>query len=1008
MSFILGLDLGSNSIGWAMVDEQARKILLSGVRVFPEGVDRDKQGGEVGKNENRRIKRGMRRQILRRAGRRKALRAALVRAGMLPETAPESEIVLQLDPYELRSKGLDQQLSMPELGRVLIHLNQRRGFKSNRKGGKAKEEKGMLAEIGQLADEIRDSQSRTLGEYLFRLRKESGQPTRMRGRHTRRQMIQDEFELLWKKQREFYPDLLTDSLRNEIWDRLIAYQRPMYWPASVVGRCELEPREKRCRREHPVAQRFRMLQEVNNLRVLDATGELRPLVPQERERLIAFLSTAKDRTFDDIREHLGLMESHGFNLEFGERKKLLGLSTDCLLAGKKLFGPRWRQLPPTEKNGIIDLLLEDEITEEGFIKRAEQLGAGPDLTRVLLDVNLGPGYASYSLAAMWKLIPFLEAGLPLSGRPGEPDALHSAGYLRPDERAAHRTDLLPEPPEMTNPLVRAALFQLRQVVNAIVREFGKPAAIHVELAREIKGTAEQRRQMTLRMRENENKRDGARKFIRENTDREPTHDSILRYLLWMQQGQICIYSGRPISCAQLFGGEVDIDHILPHSRSLDDSQLNKVVVFRSENQAKGDLTPYEWLAAQDPEKYEAVLQRAARLPYEIRNAKRPKFTQRSVELTEFIERQLNDTKYISRKAAEYLRCLGIDVVCTKGLCTSELRYQWGLNSILRDDGLGLKNREDHRHHAVDAIVIASTDRRRLQALARARGTGRLPEPWANFRESAAASVAAINVSHRVSRRVSGALHEETLYGPTAKPWRSAQPAQEPAPRPWAKTWAEDPERFVYRKPLEALTRPMVASIRDESVRQSVQQRLAEFGIDPAKNGPIPAEVWRQPLHLPGPKGAQIKKVRLLRADKTIQPIRSGRACVKTGNNHHLCLFETTRNGKVEREAVWVSMLEAARRVRDSEPIIQRAHPTDPAAKFVMSLSGGELVLVESRGEPQLWVYQTGASTTGQLFFCTHTDARKSTERKRISKYASTLRARKITVDTLGRIRWAND
>ena len=339
MSYVLGLDLGSNSIGWAMVDPQAGRILLSGVRVFPEGVDRDKQGGEKSKSEDRRVKRGMRRQIMRRARRKAQLRCALAQAGLLPIDAAGAAAVLGTDPYALRARGLDHRLEPHEIGRVLIHLNQRRGFKSNRKSGKAKEEKGMLAEISDLAGDIEKAQCRTLGEYLHKQRDQIGPLTRIRGRHTRRDMLESEFNLLWQKQKEFHSDILTDALRAKMWDDIIAYQRKMYWPASVVGRCELNRREKRCRRDHPVAQRFRMLQEVNNLRVVDSTGELRPLHASEREKLIGYLSTSKERTFDKIRRHLGLLDSHGFNLEFGERKKMLGLSTDCVLSGKKLFGP---------------------------------------------------------------------------------------------------------------------------------------------------------------------------------------------------------------------------------------------------------------------------------------------------------------------------------------------------------------------------------------------------------------------------------------------------------------------------------------------------------------------------------------------------------------------------------------------------------------------------------------------------------------------------------------------
>jgi len=1013
MGYVLGLDLGSNSIGWALVDEVGERVLRSGVRVFPEGVDRDKQGGEVSKNENRRIKRGMRRQIFRKARRKRKLRAALVEAGLLPAEGAEQLKFDGVNPYALRAKGLDQRLEKIELGRVLLHLNQRRGFKSNRKGGKTKEEKGMLAEISMLARKIADSGSRTLGEYLHREIEAGGVAVRIRGQHTRREMLEEEFGKVWEKQQEFYPGILTDELRGQLWDELIAFQRAMYWPKSAVGRCELEPRERRCRREHRVAQRFRMYHEVNNLRVVESRGRMRPLTADERAKLIAYLSASKERTFDEIRKHLGMLDSQGFNLEFGDRRKMLGLSTDYLLSGKKYFGKTWGEIPEEKKNRIVNAILDEGMEEATFKKLAmEEWGADANLADALLEVELKEGYASYGMPAMLRLLPFLEQGFPLSAKTGERNALHEAGYLRGDEQVVHQKDYLPEPPELTNPLVRQALYQVRQLVNGIIKEYGKPAAIHVELAREVKGTAEQRAKQSWEMREREQYRAAVAERIGKELGIRPRRSDIERYLLWEEQGKMCMYCGEPISLAQLFGGDVDVDHILPYPRSLDDSRMNKVVVFRSENQAKGDRTPFEWLAATDPDKYEQVLQRAAKLPLKIRNAKRLKFSVETLELTEFIERQLNDTKYITRKVAEYVECLGVDIVCTKGACTSDLRHFWGLDTVLRGDGLALKNREDHRHHAVDAVVIALTDRRRLQALARMRQSGEALElPWEDFRLDVEGSINAINVSHRVERRVSGALHEETLYGPTAKAWKGGAETRRDVDgvvkeRPWATGWVEEEGAFSYRKPLAGLTAAMVPEIRDRVVRDLVADRLKAHGVEPDSNKAIPVSVWKEPLCMPS--GTVIKKVRLIRRDETIKPIRSGQACVKTGSNHHVCIFEFEERGKKKREGVWVSMMEAARRVRDKETIIRREHPTRKGAKFVMSMSRGEMVEAVVGGVKQLMVYRTAASTTGQMSFVLHTDARPDIGVKKYKPRPSTLDARKVTVDLLGRIRWAND
>ncbi len=1045
MARTLGLDIGSNSIGWALVDDDSKTpgIVGMGVRVFPEGVDRDQKGAEKSKNEQRRIARGMRRQIARRARRKAVLRRALIEAGMYPSDPVARREFDQLDPYALRERALRERLEPFEIGRVLIHLNQRRGFLSNRKADRSKkdESKGMLKEISELETQ-RDG--RTLGQHFAGLLA-SNPHQRVRGKHTHRSMFLDEFERIWEFQRPFHPALLTETLkygkrgrldyprepetlRNRRHNSLLKeyglhgilfFQRSMYWPKSVIGACELEPKQKRCPRADRQYQRFRILQEVNNLEVINARGLSRNLTPEERTKIISLLATKKELTFDELRAKLHLQEGDSFNLERGERRKLLGMETDVRLSKKDLFGTSWNKRSEDQKNAIVRSLIDDD-EHQIRQKAVEEWGCSEALAESLVALDLGDGYASLSLVAIKRLLPHLEGGLRLMGNDPSDSALHAAGYLRPDERVIHQRDHLPTPPEITNPLVRQALFEVRKLVNAIIREYGKPDAIHVELAREVQGGLEQRKAYNLRIRDREKQREDAANEIR-TLGHKPTREAIQRYLLWKEQGECCLYSGRPISPAQLFGGEVQIDHILPESRSLDNSMANKVVCFRDENDAKGNRTPYEWLAESNPRKFDDILQRAAKLPIEVRNGKRLKIAAKNVEINEFINRQLTDTAYISRQVRAYVQCLGTDVVCTKGQCTAELRHMWGLDTVLRDDGLNLKNREDHRHHAVDALVIALTTRSRLQQLARARNRFapvELPIPWETFRDDAQRLVDGIYVSHRAERKIHGALHEETIYGPTSKPHRDTGD-----PRPHAKGWIEQKDVYVLRKNLEALSPAEVGKIRDPRVKELVLERLRAHGIDPdAKGAKIPKTVWvdPEPLRMIGSRGADrspnapiIRRVRLLKTDETIRPIRSGErtAYVKPGSTHHICLFELPGSTpqKPKRDMVAVSMLDAAKRAMRGEPLIQRTHPTIPQARFLFSLSRGETVWGTIQGREGLYCYRTAASTTGQMVFMSHLDARPASKIKtKITAMPNTLQATKVTVDILGRIRRAND
>lgn len=1089
---VLGLDIGPNSIGWALIDEH--QLIDVGVRVFPEGVDNFDTSKELSRNEDRRVARGMRRQVTRRKRRKLILRRALVSAGLLPADPAAMRAVLEIDPYELRRRALKEKLTPHELGRIILHLNRRRGFLSNSKKDKGdKELKGMLAEISELAKEMGDA---TLGEHLAKLHADPH--ARIRGKHTMRKMIFDEFDRVWTAQAKHHPALLTDMLRygksgpqkhphlprrlpkNGDWlsefgvEGIVFFQRPMYWPASMVGLCEFEKGERRCAKADRAFQRFRMLQEVNNLRYIDPDKHAeQSLTTEQRELLLDKLSKTEKLTFDQIRKALGFLDTIRFSLEKSERSKLDGHKTDVLLA--RAAGKSWHARPEKEKDQIVRILMDPKLDDDAIqAKLTSELKLPEAQAADLATVDLPAGYGSVSLKAINKLLPFLEQGMRYMAEsdPAQ-SALHAAGYLRADEMKKRLFDELPSLEfirsgplaDLANPVVVAALYQVRKVANAIVRTHGRPDHIHIEMARSLKMNEEKRKEYNSANREREQERSAAADYLREKHVKL-SREAIIRYQLWQQQSEKCVYSGKSISFAQLFGGEVDIDHVLPYKRTLDDSQGNKVVCFRKFNSEKDDRTPYEWLADADPKRYEELCQRARPLSY----GKYRKFLQKELELDDFIERQLRDTAYIARLACEYLKLLvekDHQVLGLKGQHTSELRHQWGLDTILEKDlpdspawqedqagkvRPGEKNRADHRHHAIDAIVVALTDRSRLQQLSRihkeggTRTTGEvLPEPWDHFRASIVAKVKDIKVSHRVQRKVAGKLHEETVYGPTKDIRGNVVPGQ-----------------FVVRKAVENLSPNEIELIRDPAIRKIVADAAAGAGLKTGrskKGSEKDADASKKiktalaNLRMPGPKGPPIKKVRLLRSEKTIQPIRMKQAeasgdptqiaYVKPGSTHHLCIFEWQEKGKRVRDAVFVTMLEAARRIRQQSefvaeaaeqfkgkglskkqlrdqlkaaareaaakyPVIIRTHADRPDAKFVMSLSAGEIILADWKGEQKLLAFKTAASTQGQIYFCEHTDARRSADYKKYVCNCNTLEGRKVTIDPLGRIRWAND
>jgi CRISPR-associated endonuclease Csn1 len=1057
MAIILGLDLGPSSIGWALLEDsqEESKIIDLGVRIFQEGVDAFDTSKEVAPNESRRIARGMRRQIRRRAFRKKQLAAALIEAGLWPRDKAAQASLLDEDPFKLRKEAFERELSPHEFGRVLLHLNQRRGFLSNRKKDRGDSEvQGMLAEINELAEEMGKANSPSLGAY-FRSLQEKNPLERIRGHHTRRSMFESEFEALWTVQQKHHPKLLTEKLKFGIFGKsnypqkpiprddarrknlstleafgihgLIFYQRPMYWPKSSVGLCELEPKQKRCSRADRHAQRFRMLQEVNNLKYTDPdVREEFPLDAQQRAVLLDYLSTRDKATFDQIKRKLGFLESVKFNLERGERSSIKGMIVDVLIA--KAVGKAWHARSEEEKDLIVRILLDNEREDDLVIARlVDEFGFTTEEADNALDVDFPAGYLGLSLKAIDKLLPHMERGLVYQAASDpEKSALHAAGYLRRDELRRRLFDKLPDPSraragdlkigDIPNPVVKRALVELRKVVNAIIKQYGRPDAVHLEMTRSLRMGKEKRSDYNSQIRKREAEREAAAEVVR-GMKIKLSRDAVLRYLLWQEQAMECVYCGKAISQNQLFTGEADVDHILPYSRCLDDSQMNKVICHRKCNHGKTNRTPYEWLASSDPDGYDRVcvqvgsLLKKGLMPYR----KYRRFMQKELELDSFIARQLTDTGYIVEATGEYLRCLfekDHHVLGLKGQLTSELRWQWGLETVieelpdspawqeqnkLRD---GEKNRADHRHHAIDAVVLALTNRSRLQQLSKlvkaggARKHGEiLPEPWENFREDVKARIKDVNVSHRVERKVAGALHEETLYGKT-----------------------ENPTEWVVRKPLENLSANEIEKIRDETIRNLVIARLKEHGIEFGRGKKPDTKKMKTALAgMTMPSGVPIKKVRVLKPEQTIRAIRSGEntAYVKPGSMHHLAIFEWEVKGKKKREAVFVSMLDAIDRLKRKEEVIQRTPPKDhesiPSdAKFIMSLSSREMVLANFKGQEKLLTFKTAASTQGQIYFAEHTDARRSGDQAKFVATANSLDAQKVTVDPLGRIRWAND
>jgi len=988
-SYTLGLDIGSNSIGWALLQDGKKPSIVGiGVRVFPEGVDRDTKGLEKSKNATRRETRGTRRVHQRRNLRRDQLVKALQSVGLLPESKKELNNLLgKTNPYELRKRGLDGKLELYEFGRVLFHINQRRGFKSNRKSDKKKED-GLIAKgAGELQKRINDAKCRTLGEYFADLNPEK---ERIREQYTFRSMYEEEFDKLWDKQAEYYPDVLTEDLREKIRNEIIFFQRPLKPTEELIGPCGLESEEKRCPRGDWYARRFRLLQDVNNLKIHNSDGSVNELTEEQHQIILVHLSKSKEVKFSKLRKVLGLLETQEFNAEYEtneegkKREKLKGDEFNASMRSKKIFGPKvWDAMEEVMKiklNGWLVDLGDDELIE----KLTAECGLNEGQIEAVLKITLPQRYMSFSRKAIQKLLPLMEAGKRTD------EALDEVYPGRNKVEEINEEERLPLPEDLRNPIVNRALFEARKVVNAIIQEYGKPKKIAIEMARDVRGNARQRKELHFKMLENEKRNEQTRKRLVEDIGiANPSRDDVIKYNLWIECGTICPYTGREISQEALFGQnpEFQVEHILPYDRTLDDSFMNKTLCYVNENRLKGARTPYEFYNG-DENKFEEIRQRVnkTKMPY----WKKQKFWQKEINTEKIISRELNDTRYICKAVVRYLKQICPNVAGTRGKATAELRYQWGL----------IKDRDDHRHHSIDAVVVAVTEQKHLRELAKSKYSIDgivFRQPWPHFREEVEEKAKHINVSHRVQRKVSGALHEETSYGPTRLKDDKGQ------------------DVFVYRKKLEDLTGAMVEKIVDPVVKEIVKERLSEKGYAPEKKSTkLPKDIWQEPLYMKttnSDKKVPIKKVRIRDVfnnmiflnDREGKPYRA----VAPGNNHHIEIFEyTDKRGNIKREGKVITMFEAVQRSQQGEPIVKRDY--SDGKKFVCSLAINEMFMLEmDNGLEELYRVQK-ISQNGQIYLRPHTYAGDLKKQKGISKLPNKLKGHKVTVDMLGRVHMAND
>lgn len=1035
MTYRFAFDIGTNSLGWAIFElgdrtspegvvEREVPIALKdlGVRLYGDGREPKSQESLA---SLRRIPRGARRRRDRFLQRRRYLFSLLTNYGLLPPEGKRGELFSQ-NPYPLRARGVTEELTLHEFGRALVHINQRRGFKSNRKAPAGDDEESGKIAIGgaTLSTRLKEEGFETIGQF-YASRQSARSPrdrepvrVHLRGNganstydfYPLRQMFEHEFDVLWKMQASFHKEL-DNQQRDRIRDAIF-FQRPL--KPVEPGRCTFFPDQPRLSDAMPSAQAFRIYQMVNNIRLVDGRSERR-LGKAERDSVVSELLAGRKLTWTQFRKLLDLPKGQQINLELGGEKHLLPdrVAFSMIGATDRNPGPlrdSWHEMTERERVVIIDKLRNAEEDEEVIAWAMAELSLDEIRSTQLARIRLPDTYRRLSAKAIDMIVDQLESDVITYA-----EAVNRCGFSHSDMRGDTQYKRLPyynrlpelqrslgkssgnpeDPPDVrfgriANPTVHIGLNQLRRVCNALIDRYGAPAQIVVEIARDLKQSKDQKKKTADLNRNNRDANDRRREKLTElgivTEGERRIGEALMRMRLWEELGEDpkrCPYTGKTIPLSKLFDSEIEIEHILPFSRTLDDSPSNKTVAYREANRLKRNLSPSE-AANRFPDSFDQqkILDR-------VRLCGMPKNKQWRFEADamdrfeneeEFMARQLAETQYLSRMASGYLECLFPPaeqdgsrrkyVWVVPGRLTSLLRRRFGIGF----NSNGRKNRDDHRHHALDAAVIGIMDRSLIQRLTRTaakaedegldRVLAELSEPFEGYRSSIMDRAEDIYVDSRARhfdvdpdpKRTTGKLHEETYYGIVQDLPENAEVLKL--------------GNVVRRKPVTSLSVPEISLVRDGALRKQLQKAVE---IDPQTRKSKLTKKEHEAALVQWSERTGVKRVRVLKKEATLLQIANRGSgipykAVVPSENAYLDVFENdqgrwvchTVDSMTANAPTGVRMNDCPGRfvmrlhkgdfvqLFDSEGIVnevKRVHRLNPSAKRVFlagHLEGGEL------------------------------------------------------------------
>lgn len=742
----IGFDIGIASVGWSVVSTNSGKILETGVSIFPSGT--------ASRNEERRDFRQSRRLLRRRKQRVSDLKNFLSERGFTNE-----KISLSLSPYELRVKGLTEELTKEEIVTALLHLVKRRGISYSLEDS---EDAGSQSDYKQSVDinqkllekmtpaEIQLERLEKYGKIRGQVRDLSNENAETLINVFPNSAYVDETKKILQKQQEFHNEISEEFIENVL--AMISRKRAYYTgPGSeksrtdygiyredgttlenlfeiLIGKDKIFPDEYRAAGNSYTAQLYNLLNDLNNLKI--QTLEDGKLSTAQKEEIIQTVKTSTGRSVNMMKiiqkvtqseekdisgyriDRKDKPEIHSMTIYRKVRNKFLGEDVDIDEWPIEFLDKLGRILTLNTENGEIRRALKNEQQAYSFLD--DSLIDLIIESKQAFNLDSNNKWHRFSLKTMKLLIDEL-----LQSSDEQMTILTNLGLIheyKKDYSERNGIDIKNLSENIYNPIVRKSVKQSMEIFNELVKKYKDIAYIVIEMPRDG-DEDEQRRQTQKFQKENEAEKELA---LMEFQELSGVSDSQLesqlykrkklrmKIRLWYQQQGKCPYSGKIIKADDLFFKDqlFEVDHIIPLSISYDDSQNNKVLCYGEMNQEKGQRTPYGFMQLGKGQKF-------SEMQAMIRSNSRMSATKkRNLEFTEnlndlevrkrFIARNLVDTRYASRivlnELQQFVRSKKLETKVTviRGKLTSKLRGTWRIN----------KSRETHHHHAVDATIIA--------------------------------------------------------------------------------------------------------------------------------------------------------------------------------------------------------------------------------------------------------------------------------------------------------------